>query len=301
MSSFERSGNAAFDAARERGVIDTMIGAPTSREEQRKVYDFIRKQAMDAETQDMEFPAEYMFKGVPHYEHVDDPLGMLVSMMDHFGIVKAPTGVGPEGVSGRALREYPDRFFPTYQVDPNRGMDGVRALNAAVREHGAKAAQCWGTGLVPQVPLNDKKMYPVYAKCVEHDIPIFVYAGVPGPRIRFEPQYVGLLDEVCWFFPELKIITRHGGEPWTELMAKLLLKWPNLYYSTSAFAPKHYNKNIIDFANARGADKIIYAGYFPMGLSLDRIFSELPNVPFRDHVWPKFLYENAARVLSLDT
>jgi predicted TIM-barrel fold metal-dependent hydrolase len=37
-----------------------------------------------------------------------------------------------------------------------------------------------------------------------------------------------------------------------------------------------------------------------MGLSLDRIFSELPNVPFRDHVWPKFLYENAARVLKLD-
>jgi uncharacterized protein len=143
-------------------------------------------------------------------------------------------------------------------------------------------------------------MYPIYAKCVELDVPIFVYAGVPGPRIRYAPQYVGLLDEICWFFPDLKIITRHGGEPWTELMVKLLLKWPNLYYSTSAFAPKHYNELIIDYANTRGADKIIYAGYFPMGLSLDRIFSELPAVPFRDHVWPKFLRENAARVLKLD-
>ena len=145
-------------------------------------------------------------------------------------------------------------------------MDAVRALDRAVKEHGAKAAHCWGTGLIPQVPLNDKKMYPIYAKCVELDIPIFVYAGVPGPRIRFAPQYVGLLDEVCWFFPELKIITRHGGEPWTELMVKLLLKWPNLYYSTTAFAPKHYDEDIIHFANTRGADKIIYAGYFPMGL-----------------------------------
>ena len=36
-----------------------------------------------------------------------------------------------------------------------------------------------------------------------------------------------------------------------------------------------------------------------MGLSLDRIFAELPSVPFRDHVWPKFLHENAARVLAL--
>ena len=59
---------------------------------------------------------------------------------------------------------------------------------------------------------------------------------------------------------------RHGAEPWVDLAVKLLLKWPNLYYSTSAFAPKHYPKAIIDFANTRGADKVIYAGYFP-GLS----------------------------------
>jgi predicted TIM-barrel fold metal-dependent hydrolase len=77
-----------------------------------------------------------------------------------------------------------------------------------------------------------------------------------------------------------------------------MLKWPNLHYSTSAFAPKHYPKAIIDYANTRGADKIIYAGYFPMGLSLDRIMSEMDAVPFHDDVWPKFLYDNAARVLG---
>ena len=60
---------------------------------------------------------------------------------------------------------------------------------------------------------------------------------------------------------------------------KLLLKWPNLYYSTSAFAPKYYPKDIVDFANTRGADKVMYAGYYPMGLSLERIFKEMPDVP----------------------
>jgi hypothetical protein len=43
----------------------------------------------------------------------------------------------------------------------------------------------------------------------------------------------------------------------------------------------------------------MYAGYFPMGLSLERIFEDLPHVPFREHVWPKFLRENAMRVLGL--
>ena len=30
----------------------------------------------------------------------------------------------------------------------------------------------------------------------------------------------------------------------------------------------------------------MYAGYYPMGLSLERIFAELPGVPLRDEVWP---------------
>jgi predicted TIM-barrel fold metal-dependent hydrolase len=92
---------------------------------------------------------------------------------------------------------------------------------------------------------------------------------------------------------------RHGGEPWVDLAIKLMLKYPNLYYSTSAFRPKHYPKSIIDYANTRGADKIMYAGYFPNGLSLERIFTDLQDVPFKDHVWPKFLRENAQRVFKL--
>ena len=68
---------------------------------------------------------------------------------------------------------------------------------------------------------------------------------------------------------------------------------------TSAFAPKYYPKDIINYANSRGGDKIIYAGYFPMGLSLERIMTEMTNVGFKDEVWPKFLRTNALRVLGL--
>jgi class 3 adenylate cyclase len=33
--------------------------------------------------------------------------------------------------------------------------------------------------------------------------------------------------------------------------------------------------------------------------NLDRTFAELPNVPFRDHVWPLFLRDNAMRIFKL--
>ncbi|MEO1268355.1 MAG: amidohydrolase family protein, partial [Myxococcota bacterium] len=205
-----------------------------------------------------------------------------------------------ESDARRALREYPDRFVASYQVNPNRGMDGVRDLRRAVDELGVVAATAFPAGLCPQVPINDKRFYPLYAACVDLDLPIFITCGVPGPRLPMAPQKVELFDEVCWFFPELKVIMRHGAEPWVDLAVKLMLKYPNLYYSTSAFAPKYYPKAILDYANTRGSDKVMYAGYFPMGLSLERIVRELGELPLRDHVWPKFLRENAVRVLKLD-
>jgi predicted TIM-barrel fold metal-dependent hydrolase len=265
----------------------------------------LRKGFMDEESKDMEFPAQYMFKEVPKdIDETADPIKLVLDEMDHFNIERAMLGIGgradvERSNSHRALLEHPDRFFGSYEVDPNLGMKGVRDLVSAHETYGIKAATAFPAGMMPQVPINDKKFYPIYAKCIELDIPICITTGVPGPRVPMLCQKTELLDEVCWFFPELRIVMRHGAEPWDALAVKLMLKWPNLYYSTSAFSPKYYPKTIIDYANTRGADKVMYAGYFPMGLSLERIFKDMQDVPFREHVWPKFLRENATKVFNL--
>jgi predicted TIM-barrel fold metal-dependent hydrolase len=242
-----------------------------------------------------------MFKDVPEKElDPSDPIGTTLREMDLYGIERGLVGIAGE-TSELALKQHPDRFIPSMDVDPNQGMDTIRAI---VRNHelfGIRAVSSFPAGTFPQVPINDKKMYPIYAKCVELDIPVFCCAGVPGPRLKLAPQHVELIDEVMFDFPDLVFVTRHGCDPWTDLAVKLMLKWPGLHYSTSAWAPKYYPKPVIDFANTRGADKVIYGGYFPMGLSLERIMREMPDVPLREEVWPKFLRGNALRVLGLDT
>jgi predicted TIM-barrel fold metal-dependent hydrolase len=295
--------NTAFEAAAAGGSVDTAVGFPKSREEMYEFYGFIRKQTRDSasgEGGELEFPAGYMFKDVPKWEaeEMDDPVQILLAELDRHNIRQAI--VTPyDGPAERALREYPDRFFAGVNVDPNEGMEALRKIDRAAEEYDLKCVHAFPAGLYPQVAINDKKFYPIYMKCIELDVPFCSTAGVPGPRIPYAPQDVAHIDEVCWFFPELKFVTRHGCEPWADLAVKLLLKWPNLYYSTTAFAPKYYPKEIIDFANTRGADKVIWSGYFPAGLTYDRIFGEFPAVPFRDHVWPKFLRENAQRVFKL--
>jgi hypothetical protein len=277
------------------GIVDTMIGFPA---EDFSQYDFIRAQLKDPSAK-FDFPVEYMFKNVPKELYgSSDPISVTLHEMDRFGVELGLIGVGGE-VSRKALKDHPDRFVPQGSVDPNRGMDGVRDMVRQYEEFGVRSFGAFNAGFNPQVGIADALMYPIYAKCVELGVPIFACAGVPGPRFPMWPQEVRLIDQVMYDFPELVFVTRHGCEPWEELAVKLMLKWPNLYYSTSAFAPKHYPEAIVRYANTRGADKIIYAGYFPMGLSLERIMTDMQAVPFKDEVWPKFLRENARKVLGL--
>ncbi len=281
-------------------AIDLMMNIPDG--DPTAWYEFIKPLLLDEESRKVfKMPAQYMFKDIPQIEDQKDYVQYAIAEMDKWGIEQAMLGIsGPNSTNLEACRTYPERFFPSYGANPNNGMEEVRKIRKLHKEHGLKAVTGFPSGLCPQVPLNDKKYYPIYATCVELDIPICLCVGVPGPRIPMEPQKVEHIDEVCWFFPELKFVMRHGGEPWVDLAVKLMLKYPNLYYSTSAFAPKHYPKSIIHYANTRGTDKIMYAGYFPMGLSLERIFTDMQNVPFKDHVWPKFLRENAMRVFKLE-
>ena len=279
------------------GIVDLMIGFPSPKAGRR--FEFLEPQLRDAGSSSMPTPISYMFKQDANaLAEGDDPVASTLAAMDRFGVAVGMVGLAGE-TTERALARYPDRFVPSLEIDPNDITGAVRAVRRAHETNGIKAVTTFPAGCNPQVPVSDRRYYPVYQTCVDLDIPIVVNAGIAGPRVPSACQDVMHFDQVCYDFPELRIVMRHGAEPWEELAVKLMLKWPGLHYMTSAFAPKYYPKAIIDYANTRGSDRIMYAGYHPFGLTLDRIFSELPGVPLRDHVWPKFLRENAMAVFNL--
>jgi predicted TIM-barrel fold metal-dependent hydrolase len=278
------------------GVVDLMIGFPRA---DSRTYEFMKPMLRDAGSTAMQFPAGYMFKDVPAKPgEGEDPVAITLGEMDRHGIAIGLVGLAGK-TTARALAEHPDRFQASVEIDPNDIGAAIQRIRQARDEHDIKAVSSFPAGCNPQVPVSDRRYYPVYQACVDLDLPIILNAGVAGPRVPSACQDVIHFDQVCYDFPELRIVMRHGAEPWEALAVKLMLKWPGLYYMTSAFAPKYYPKAVIDYANTRGADKVMYAGYFPMGLSLERIFRELPEVPLKDEVWPKFLRENALRVFKL--
>nr|MDT0666410.1 amidohydrolase family protein [Micromonospora sp. DSM 115978] len=173
-----------------------------------------------------------MFRDLPaaHADQDVDPVGLVVGEMDRHGVDVALVSVSAnEELVGRALTEHPKRFVGSWTCDPNKGMAGVRELVRAHEQWGVRAAALFPHGVMPQVAIDAPQMYPIYAKCVELGIPVFVSVGIAGPRVPSMVQRVELVDQVMYDFPELVFVMRHGAEPWTDLAVKLMLKWPNLY------------------------------------------------------------------------
>ena len=224
------------------GIIDLMLGIPDG--PKKDWYAFLKPLQRDHESlEDFEFPVEYMFKEVPDDPDEDDNVAYVITQMDRFGIAQAMIGHAHKGETARALREHPDRFLSSASVDPNRGMAAVRDLERPSSE-GAVSAQVFPAGCNPQVPINDKRMYPIYAKCVELDIPIFVCVGVPGPRRADGVPAHGAGRRGVLVLPRaevrdpsrLRAVDRPGGQADAEVAEPLLLD--------DAFAPRYYPKAI---------------------------------------------------------
>lgn len=281
------------------GIIDLMIGFPFTEGAKAAAYSRAVKGVKDAASETLSMPAGYMFDAPDTVDANEiDPIDVTFGEMDKYGIEQGLFGLSDRSIE--AAERHPGRVNFIIEVDPNDVMGAIATVRNAKADHDLKAVSVFPAGCMPQVPVNDPKMYALYATAVELDIPVVVNAGIAGPRLPSACQHVELFDPVCYDFPDLKLVMRHGAEPWEALAVKLMIKWPNLFYMTSAFAPRYYPQAIIDYANTRGGDKVMYAGYFPAGLTVERIMTEMPNVPIRDHVWPKFLRENAMRVFGLD-
>src|SRR6185295_14335455 len=221
----------------------------------------------------------------------------LIEAMDRAAVEKCIITTDAEHPSEHALsfpKDDPDRFVLSLSLDPRNGMNAVRALERMVRTQPVVLARITPF-MVGAVPPNDRVYYPVYAKCIELDLPIAINTGLPGPPMPGQCQDPMYLDEVCVFFPELKLVMAHGADPWWDVAIRLMIKYRNLYLQTSAYAPRYFPPQLIHFMNTRGKDKIMFASDHPV-LSFERCVKEAEELDLREGVLDKFLYSNAERL-----
>lgn len=229
----------------------------------------------------------------------ETPIEELLAQMDAAGVERAIITMdgGDPGPVHEIARAFPGKFLCAAVVDPHAGIAALRQIDRLARDHDLRLVR-----LIPFLvnrPPNDKVYYPIYAKCIELGIPVSVNTGIPGPPMPAEPQRPLYLDEVCLFWPDLVLVMAHGADPWWGEAIRLMLKYPNLYMMTSAYAPKYLPDELLRFMNTRGREKVMFASDHPV-LSFERCLSEAEALPLREGVLDAYLRGNALRVFRWD-
>lgn len=228
-----------------------------------------------------------------------------VTHMDEGGVDKLMLAAWcrPEGwvFSNDDIAEYtcafPERFVGVATVDLSKPVSAVHELERAVRELGCKALR-----IVPwlwKLPPNHRLYYPLYVKCIELDIPFCTQVGHTGPLMPSETgRPVPYLDEVALDFPELRIVAGHIGHPWTDEMIGLAWKHDNVFIDTSAYLPRYYPPQLLQFMRSYGSDKVLFGSNFPQ-LPLTRCMQQVKELGLSSEVEARFLHKNARRIFKL--
>jgi hypothetical protein len=250
-----------------------------------------------------EFVAQQGYEHVPEYLGSNrGPVGVtsLLATMDELGVA---TGIFTGGLDRNTDKllgicdAHPGRFLVAGGVgDPSR----PGRLVARIRELAQHPRFCMVRvmPLASQVPTNDPRHYPVYQVCEELGIPVAINAGIPGPRVRSRVQHPELLEDVLIDFPDLVVIVAHMGHPYEELLMNYMRKWPNLYLSCTAYAPRYMDPGLVKFMNTRTyRGRVLWGSdepWFPMRRSL----AEAKALPLDEEAMALFLGGTARRLLT---
>jgi len=202
----------------------------------------------------------------------------------------------------RLVGAHPDRLVGYCTVNPGTDDDMVAVVEHEVRERGAR-----GVNLQPfsyRLLSNDKRFYPLYAKCQELGIPVTIHTSINFSNDRSidhgRPLY--LCDVAC-DFPDLVIVANHGGWPWVNELVAVAWKHRNVYIEIGAVAPKyigtpgtgwellmmHGNSSLL-------SDRVLFAT--DNMIPYERAVQELQELPLKDEVKEQWLGGNAARLLE---
>ncbi len=203
-------------------------------------------------------------------------------------------------------RQYPDRLGGFCFVDPSKGiMNAVKEVEYGVKELGLKAVYL--TAFRTHLASNDKRNYPIYAKCAELGVPVFLYSSMNlSAAVPMDIGHPIYIDEVARDFPELKIVASVSGWPWTLEFIGLALRHRNVWLNMETHDPAlitERGRGLEPYLHwiPRIQDKFFFSSdWNSQGIPLETLIDSVANWPFSDEIKEKILYRNAAEFFGIN-
>ncbi|MGA2333059.1 MAG: amidohydrolase family protein [Syntrophales bacterium] len=269
-------------------IIDVWMQHPTMRFINQPMFDSLRRWTGGVKKVTEEIPVEFT-----------------IDAMDKGGIAKGLLCAwwGPQGplISNdevaSIVRKHPDRFIGIASVNLYRPMEAIRELRRCVTDYGFRGLRIvqW----LWDLPATDRRYYPLFAECVNLDIPACLQVGHTGPLCPSEPgRPIPYIDVAAIEFPELKIVCGHIGYPWTTEMIAVATKHPNVFIDTSAYTAKRYPPELVAYMKTNGRKKVLFGTNYPMILP-DKCLEDLDSLGLDEEGKELFLHQNAESVFRL--
>ncbi|MFW6113737.1 MAG: amidohydrolase family protein [Actinomycetota bacterium] len=210
----------------------------------------------------------------------------------------------PNDYFADVVSRHPDRLRSFAGIDPHKGMEAVREVERAVKELGLHGVTM--RPFVQQLPADHRKFYPIYAKCVELDVPVWLHQSVSFASLPMFIEHPSHLDQVALDFPELKLIAGHGGWPWTAELVAVAWRHPNVYVDFASMRPRYVGRHntgwepLVEYGNSILSDRILFGStWIFMGMSVPEMVAEIKEMPLKEGVLEKWLHHNARSLLAL--
>jgi predicted TIM-barrel fold metal-dependent hydrolase len=218
---------------------------------------------------------------------------------------ETPSGIAglPNDYYANIVRQFPNKFIGIAGIDPLKGRNAIEEIDRSF-EIGLK-----GIAIRPfmfQLRPSDKKMYPLYEKCVEFDIPIWFHMSINYSTNTMEVERPIYLDIVAQDFPDLKMIAGHGGWPWVNEMIAVAWRNPNIYIDIASYLPKYLGMRgtgwepLMHYGNSVLKDRILFGStWLFMGMSIKQLADEIMKLPLKEEVKENWLFNNAAQLFGI--
>ena len=236
----------------------------------------------------------------------------LLEQMDQAGIDQAVVHAEYEtGDQADALNQavadlvaqYPKRFY---------GIGTISQQDISIKRALKQIDECIdmqlvGLSIQPAffgLSIDDKRLYPIYAKAMENNLIVALHTGVNYSTNRpMAGEHPLLIDEICCHFPDLTVIASHAAWPWINDMVAVARRHPNVYLEFGGLAPKYIGAEgsgwevMYRFMNSVLKDQILYGTDWPV-MDHQRTLREWRELRLKPQVLEGLLEGNAKSLIA---
>lgn len=196
------------------------------------------------------------------------------------------------------MQKYPDKIIGVGGIDLANEVHNALEETERCVKMGFKGIHIETSRSLGAYP-DDKRLFPLYKKCIELDIPIFLLTGpLTGPNLEHtNPVYI---ENAAVTFPKLKLVACHGCWPWVTQIISVAFKCRNVYISPDIYMFVPAGDQYIQAANTFLQDQFLFGTaypYRPLKQTVEDFKAMMPTQS--EKVMEKIMYRNAKELLKV--